>query len=298
MPKTALQFLTNEAGEAEGLGHAGIETYRDSPYTSLGREHGQNSHDAAAKLPVTVSFDVFSIATDEFPALDEQREAVEACLSEAKDAKAKGFFKNAQELLNSETLTIMRVSDFNTVGLKGPSEAGKPFHALLKGSGVSTEKKDTSGGSFGIGKNAAYAVSDLQTVFYSTVYLDDDEKQHFLAQGKTILTSHTDSSGALKRASGYWGYPGYSPVDDPSAVPEWLRRTDIGTSVFVIGFRDSEDWQFRIAGSLIQNFFGAIHDDKLRFTLNNSYRQTDHCWSLRRSFDQTRRGGRFKSGRS
>lgn len=51
MVEPVLRFLTNEAGEKEGLGDAGIETFRDAPYASCAREAGQNSRDAATACP-------------------------------------------------------------------------------------------------------------------------------------------------------------------------------------------------------------------------------------------------------
>lgn len=96
----------------------------------------------------------------------------------------------------------------------------------------------------------------------------DDGATRFLAQGKTILISHSDDDGNEKRATGYWGMPGFMPIHDPTMVPEWMRRTDIGTTVIVAGFRESEDWQYRIAESLLQNFFCGIHRDEIRFRIN------------------------------
>ena len=58
MADPVLKFLTNEAGEKEGLGDAGIETFRDSPYASCAREAGQNSRDAAREKPVRMTFNV------------------------------------------------------------------------------------------------------------------------------------------------------------------------------------------------------------------------------------------------
>jgi hypothetical protein len=55
-----LKFLPNDADELEGLGDAGIETYKDNPYASIARECGQNSNDAAVKRPVAVSYDLGS----------------------------------------------------------------------------------------------------------------------------------------------------------------------------------------------------------------------------------------------
>jgi len=261
------EFIRNEAGEGQGLGDAGIETYRDSPYASVGREHGQNSHDARAEYPVRLTFDVLSIPVTELPGHADLLDTVRACLGEARDEKSKDFFTNALAILEKPEVPVLRIADFNTKGLIGPSIPGKPFHSLVKGAGISEAKSDTSGGSFGIGKNAAFAVSELQTVFYSTLYQEGDTER-FLAQGKALLVSHTDASGKARRGSGYWGLPDYQPVTDPLQVPDWLRRSEIGTSVFVIGFRHTDDWAERIAASLVQNFFCAVIEEKLQFVLD------------------------------
>ena len=58
MTNPVLRFLPNEAWEKEGLGDAGIETFRDTPYASCAREAGQNSRDAAKVQPVRITFDI------------------------------------------------------------------------------------------------------------------------------------------------------------------------------------------------------------------------------------------------
>ena len=262
-----LEFLPNDAGEEEGLGHAGIETFRDAPYASLGREHGQNSLDAREADPVTVTIDLIRIPTSDYPGYEALRTTVQACLNQARNDKAKRFFTVAKKTLEADALKVLRIADSNTRGLRGPPVPGKPFHALVKGAGVSEDKAETSGGSFGIGKNAAFAVSDLQTVFYSTLYQEDDGNKKFLAQGKSVLVSHHDGDGTAHRSTGYWGLHGFNPVSDPVSVPSWLRRSEIGTSVFAIGFREKENWAPRVAAALLQNFFGAIHRGRLEFLI-------------------------------
>ena len=85
MEDPALRFLPNEAGEKEGLGDAGIETFRDTPYASCAREAGQNSRDAAKDLPVRITFDVRRLAHDEFPSYLKLRETIEACRGAASE---------------------------------------------------------------------------------------------------------------------------------------------------------------------------------------------------------------------
>lgn len=272
-PRAELVFLKNDAGEEEGLGDAGVETYRDAPYASVARECGQNSADAREKRPVTMRFDLLEIETKEYPAAKKQLEAVRACLDKARARRIEkelDFFLRAETVLTSARFKVLAVSDFNTRGLIGPATPGKPFHSLLKGSGVSSDKSETSGGSFGIGKNAAFAASELQTVFYSTIYRElASGTEHFLAQGKTILVSHTGADRTEHEAKGYWGLPSFMPISDPMDTPQWMRRTEVGTSVFVIGFREEDHWQERIAASLLQNFFCAIHRGDIQFEIDD-----------------------------
>ncbi len=267
----SLQFLRNDAGEEEGLGDAGIELFKDAPYASCAREAGQNSRDAAADTPVTMRFDVIDIPHAALPLHAELVAAVSACRKNATQEKDVDFFSEALKLLNAPAVKVLRISDYNTKGLIGPPEqSGTPFHSLLKASGVSNKESDTSGGSFGIGKNASFAVTDLQTVLYSTRYVDETSgAAKFAAQGKVKLVSHQDSEDVPRRATGYWGNPnGFLAITDPDQVPPWMRRSEVGTSIFCVGFRESPDWAHRIGYSLITNFFTAIHRDEMAFQVN------------------------------
>lgn len=269
-----LEFLRNEAGEDEGLGNAGIETYRDDPYASVAREIGQNSRDAGSGngQPVRISFDLLKIPLRGIPGVDQLREVTGLCLKKAKasrDQKEEEFFAQAQSRLSDDYLTVLRIADYNTTGLRGPAVSGSPFNSLVKGSGVSRKKDEWSGGSFGIGKNAVFAITDLQTVLYSTVYEDDEGVRKFLCQGKSILVSHRDAAGVDRRQQGYWGAPGFSAICSQREVPDWLRREEVGTSVFAIGFRESTDWQWRIVFSLIQNFYQAIYENEMVFSVDD-----------------------------
>ncbi len=271
MADPVLKFLTNEAGEKEGLGDAGIETFRDSPYASCAREAGQNSRDAAREKPVRMTFNVLELDPNSFPSRDLLEEALDACLQEATQEREKEFFGNALDVIRRERIPALEIADYNTKGLVGPPDLeGTPFHSLVKGSGVTAKDTADSGGSFGIGKNASFAVSDLHTVFYATTWLDQDTgKECFAAQGKVKLVSHTGPDGKKLRATGYWGDPdGFHAITDRTAVPEWMNRTEVGTSIFSMGFRMAEDWADRMTFSLVANFFCAIHREEMVFEVD------------------------------
>jgi hypothetical protein len=177
MREPRLEFLKNEAGETEGLADAGIETFRDAPYASCAREAGQNSRDACDRLPVRMTFNLLRLNHEEFPRHRELLDALGACANTAEQEKEREFFQNANAVARQTRIPVLEISDTNTKGLEGPpDDPATPFHSLVKAAGVSTKDHETSGGSFGLGKNASFAVSDLQMVFYSTCYTDSQPK--------------------------------------------------------------------------------------------------------------------------
>jgi hypothetical protein len=140
MPEPVLEFLRNDAGEEEGLGDAGIETFRDAPYASCAREAGQNSRDAEQDLPIRMTFNVISVTHDEFPSHDILTSTLQACSDEAVQEKELEFFGNARTVIDRPTISVLEIADYNTKGLTGPpDQPHTPFHSLLKATGVSKE---------------------------------------------------------------------------------------------------------------------------------------------------------------
>jgi hypothetical protein len=269
------RFLNNEGQEEEGLGHAGIETFKGSPYPGLARECAQNSLDACEKtpdgnhLPVRMLFRHRSVPRESIPSVESLEQALAACLARSKErkiAKDKSFFERACDAIRKDKISVLTVEDYGTTGLVGPSEPGTPFHALVKATGVSQKSSSDAGGSFGIGKNAAFAVAGLRTVFYATVY-HEGRQPSFLAQGKAILVSHADASNLEKRATGYWGNPPFNAVTDRSLVPDWLRRTAVGTTVASVGFDPQSGWEWEMVESLIRSFFCAVRTGAISFSV-------------------------------
>ena len=232
-----LKFLSNDANEGEGLNHAGLEHYLSHPFAGMARETGQNSldaHDRSAN-PVVMIFERKMINAKDIPDLGELSRVTNICLEQAEDNKADkdiGFFKNAKHILDQDQIPVLVISDRNTTGANKSK-----FHALTKSTGISEKEGADSGGSFGIGKHAAFAVSDLRTVFYATRFKGNGtEKQ--LYHGKTLYRSFEDpdvAAGKDKRATGYWGnLSGYSPIDEPEYVPDWMLQNEIGTTIFAL----------------------------------------------------------------
>ena len=109
-------------------------------------------------------------------------------------------------------------------------------------------------------------VSDLQTVFYSTRLVEGRKGLVTKLQGKATLTGHTDpdgSDGDLQHI-GFYCLQGAMPLMGTGASLQFFQLSETGTGVFIMGFNShSSDWVDQMATAVIENFFYAIHHQKL-----------------------------------
>ncbi|PMG28020.1 hypothetical protein BCU94_18495 [Shewanella sp. 10N.286.52.C2] len=266
-------------GQWDGFNDSGIETFKGNPIVSLGREITQNSRDSVLdeKLPVRIEFNLFDLDVATIPDIQGLRNNISVCQEFAKNsgARAEQFFNDATKLLSKKKVSVLKISDYNTKGIMGPCEHGTPYFAFMKASGESVKSSDIAGGSFGIGKNAPYAVSELRTLFVSTAFKNSKGEVEQFFQAKSILMSHKHKR-KTHRGQGYWGNTkDCMPISDSSEVPEWLRRpiaedgsVELGTSLYVLGFTKPKNWEERLTSSIVSNFFGAITEGKLEVEIN------------------------------
>ena len=267
-------FPSSNGGTYDGFHDAGIETFTGARYDGLAREIIQNSLDAAvdSKSKVTVEFDLIKISRTDFPGANKLLKTMTRCQKENKDDKGKAFFKNAIQELEKEEITCLKISDFGTTGLRGDYHNRKgQWHAITKGRGVSAEKRETAGGSFGIGKNAPFTVSSLRTVFYSTFY-EDDHNSVYRAQGKSILMSHPIGDNEYTQATGFYGESkGCMPIEGNTRgdIPEILCPREQGCVVLIPGFVAERWWREKITATVVSNFFCAIDQGKLEVLIQD-----------------------------
>ena len=270
MPKKiGWHFPPSGGGVDGGFNHPGIEYYSGNPEYHLAREVIQNSLDARVDLrkPVVVRFEAIDLPKPEFPGQNELLLSFKACRKDEKgNEKAEGFFTRGIAVLGGSVIPCLRISDSNTTGLRGKEDRRGQWHNLTKAMGRSgSDKSDTAGGSYGIGKNAPFTMSSLRTVFYSTSYGEDAGRFYHCAQGKAILTSHKTQGLGLSQSDGFYGIAdGCRPIVGKRKIPAFLRREDEnGTTLVVAGFPGEEGWADKIIAAVAGNFFCAIHDRKL-----------------------------------
>ena len=275
--KASWRFGTNDTGETEGPNNSGIANFTDDRTGGLVREVLQNSIDARAHQdqPVEVSFQVEELPTSglDIPGLKLALEASHE--SVAIDDRHKKQFRRGIAMLDTalkrREIVALRITDANTTGASDKNDRKDKWHSLTKTVGLSEKDMRDSGGSFGIGKHAAFAATDLRTVLYATAYYENGVGGPISRRftGKSILVSH-EVKGKGYRASGWLETDG-NPLRD-SAISEgyWLQSP--GTQVNILGFDDSsvEEWEAQAKESLVEHFFHALANKNLRVDIGDS----------------------------
>ncbi len=185
-------------------------------------------------------------------------------------------------------LSCMRISDYNTVGMSyTESDTKSPFYAFLRAGGVSA-KSPGSGGSFGFGKGAYYTLSPIKTIVVSTKTDSDD----VFFEGSTILTTHKDELGEKLTAYGFYDNKGGEPTSETDEIPEIFQREEKGTDVNIIGLWDERHRKNIMVKSVLNNFWLAIHDNKLIVQIDDVIMTHDNLSQIMDEYFE----GQFESG--
>ena len=233
----------------------------------MAREICQNSLDASLdkSKPVIVEFNLkeFNLKQDE--RIKELEKIFEKCREYWTDKKTLTFINKAIKVLQEEKIRVLRISDFNTTGLTGSDKIRNScWQNLVKASGVS-DKGGASGGSFGIGKSAPFACSDLRTIFYST--LDIENIRAFQGVANIVSFYKDDSLPREKRdwtqGTGYYGnIEDNSPIREIQSFGNYIRKTS-GTDIFIIGFMKDESWKDEIVKAVLEGYLISVLRENL-----------------------------------
>lgn len=268
-------FPGNNNGQLTGISEAGIETFKGSLISSLTREICQNSLDAIKykNKPVIVEFEKYIIKNSEIPGYDKLKDTLEKCRlfwNKQNNIKAISFFNKAISTINKQKVSVLRISDYNTIGLTGSDKLyNTPWSNLVKSNGVSN-KGESSGGSFGIGKSASFACSDLRTVFYRTL----DENNIKAAQGVCKLASFENqlNNGDYEITTGI-GYYGdthkNTSVLNIDTIDKLNYREKCGTDIFIVGFMCDNNWKESITIEVLESFLLSIINGNMIVKIEN-----------------------------
>ena len=271
--KIGWYFPDNKGGQEEGFENQGINQFKMSPYGKLAREIIQNSYDAKIKdedKKVRVEFKLVKMEKSRIPNLDSIKESINASAEYFPESERLNKFRQvANEKFDSDTIDVLKISDYNTTGLVGIEQRiNSAWYGLIKSSGNST-KSGVSGGSYGSGKHAAFVFSYFRTILYGTYV----KNEGYAFQGKSILCTHK-KDGIVKGNIGYWGNiteDECRPIRNQEQMDEFYRRNVTGTDLYIIGAKlEEEKWVDNIIYSVIENFWKLIIEDKLEVIIVNN----------------------------
>ena len=267
------RFVSNQHSALVGINDAGIETFSSSVISSLVRETIQNSLDAKLEGyegPVFVEFAFAKLNHSSYPDAPGFDAVLRKCYKSNKsEPQAERFFKKAMDVME-DSIPVLRISDHKTTGLCGSDTCAKGtvWSRLVKESG-SSNKADGSGGSFGIGKSAAFACSQLRTVFYTSI----DKIGLRSSIGVARLISFEQETDDWTTGVGYFSDDNkFTAINTVlSFDPNYSRSTDDpGTDVYVMGSSVDSSAKQEMINSVLINFLVSIIKNKLVVSVDNT----------------------------
>lgn len=275
MEELRWRFHNNGYGEGKGLNDGGMETFKDHPDASLAREICQNSIDARKDKSLTahVEFKTFKLRKEDLNGFGVLEDEIKKCYEFRKEHNPEGKqLKMMYDYAKKDEFICLRISDFNTTGLRGAStdDIDTPFNNLTKGSGI-CGKTGSSGGSKGIGKFAAFCASTINTVYYST-YTDKGEKGSIAVSRLRSAPVSPDNQKLLTTGIGYYAADDTNfPISEELYLDSHFKRKpdQTGTDLFVIGYNDKHGWKDTITAEILDGFMIAILNNNLTVTVED-----------------------------
>lgn len=282
MTEAKWDFPKLNGGNKQGYTNSGIETFRGTELIdNLAREICQNSLDAKkdsnSDEPVIVKFDLRTIKKTDYSFLSEYEKCIERCENfwgENADKKLDEFIKRVKNILSRSEIKVLTASDYNTTGLTGSDAAvheKSVWSALVSADGVSAKSNDSAGGSYGIGKNAPFACSDISVVFYNTFCKDEKRAFEGVARAATLYNENNEATQGIGH---YRSTKDYKPItsDIACCFRDEFTRDKYGTDIIIVGcekLTEDNDWQGKLEQAVVKNFLLAIRENKLVVNIGN-----------------------------
>lgn len=279
------QFDIRNVDDDIGWNNATITSFRNNKLKSLTCEILQNSMDNpdGSGKPVRISFQEKHIPATKFPDLDGLESHILACAEpktltrQLQDSQKE--IKTATEVVKAEKIVVLEVSDYNTSGMEGPDEKGKPFHSYIKTEG-NQSGGENRGGSHGHGKAAPLAMSQLRTILVSTAWTAKNGSLKKLFQGRATLTTHQLGSKNFD-FKGYLGAPDFKALQSLPKKYSWLEREEqSGTTIRLLGWSSPKFWSEVVVGYAISIYFAAILRGRLEIDVGKYHLNRDTIHSF------------------
>jgi len=265
--KPKWHFFPEPSPKTEGWNDPAAQHFTGDQIKGLVRESIQNSLDNhsdvhssknGTKEPVLIKFDLIEINKSDIPDIDNYKKHLEWIRDHSVDDEAKKGASEALIVLGRQKIRALKIGDYNTKGASGSDEnESSNWHKLVQSVG-SSQKTGSSGGSFGIGKSAFLANSNLRMVFFSTKCATS-ESINFM--GISRLCTHRFEKEKVQE-KGYCSIDQGKAISDTNKIPDIFKRSIPGLDVFVIGLKSEMDVAFqKIVEEVCANYFAAIYEE-------------------------------------
>lgn len=257
-----------------------LDSFSDSKFNincvaSFTREIIQNSLDAKNKEindPVEVKFEVKKIKANDIPGISDLINVLEKSLLNLTHNETINKFKKAIEQLKQPEVEVLKISDFNTLGM-----SKKSWEALLFTEGVSSKQDDSSAGRHGIGKKASFLMSLCNTVYYSTKNTNGE----MFFGGKSILVDWKESAdnNNWRSGTGWYGEQEennikYLENEELNKINNYfVRKDEVGSDVIVLTpriFDENYNLEKQIINSVLENFYIGLCENRIIVKINDT----------------------------
>lgn len=255
-----------------------VDSFSDSKFNincvaSFTREIIQNSLDVKNKEindPVEVKFEIKKIKSSKIPGLKDLLFVLEKSLLNLTHPETINKFKRAIENLKKDEIEVLKISDFNTLGM-----TLKSWEALLFKEGVSDKQNDSSAGRHGVGKKASFLMSLCNTVYYATKNINGE----MFFSGKSVLVDwkKDNNDNEWYSRTGWFGEKTDNSIrflknEEINDIDNFfIRKDSYGSDVMVLSPRviDEEyDLERLIINSVLENFYIGLCENKLVVKVN------------------------------
>lgn len=283
-PKWIFEEHFSDTSVSEGFNNNDIERFNRDPLKSIVREAIQNSSDALDyknnQTQVVIKIKRGSIRKDLLTGFSEIEDHIKSCYdsSENDDTARREIDRHTSTFEAASEYSYIEISDYNTTGMNEDR-----LKALTQSNATSKKQNNRAQGSKGVGKAAYFAASYLRTIIVST-YNDDG----FRFRGTTKISTHEDpyNKGIFKKGQGFYGF--IDPISQ-EYVPEMFRRYEKGSSVFIIGSWDYEEFKDNVIKEVLRNYWLAIETGQLIVHVEDTLLDNENLEEyLKQSFNDLR----------
>ena len=242
--------------EKQGIRDGDMSDFSKTHYKSVVRESIQNSLDARYDYskPVVVDFSLHTYSKKFLHNFSNIESSIRECLEYANNPDDKEFLSTMISSFESnDRYECMEISDYNTLGMNIKDS----YDSFANSRNISSKSSKGSAGSKGMGKAVYFASSYLQSILVST----KSENENVIFQGISKIATH-NHDGSDYSHKGFFGN-GMEAIQFEDEIPSDFKRTEIGTSIYIIGLKPDQDRIGEMSKELLANFWLSIYEGDL-----------------------------------